>query len=141
MMHSTTIRSRSTGGSVQIVQSGAALVAAARINGDLFFDSNDRFLAAIGNRIGGNLQAFQNSGGLAVIHNTIDGNLQCKANNPAPFGGENVVHGNKEDQCANLTREVVYVPLVGHSDVDGGGLGGGGPRQASSPATNSVVSH
>jgi hypothetical protein len=100
------------GGSVQIVQSGAALIAAVRIEGDLFLDANDRFLAAIGNRIGGNLQAFQNTGALAIIHNTIDGNLQCKANTPAPFGGQNVVQGNKEDQCANLTQKVVYVPML-----------------------------
>jgi hypothetical protein len=101
------------GGSVQIVQGGAALVSAARIDGDLLLDANDRFQAAIGNRIGGNLQAFQNTGALALLHNTIDGNLQCKANTPAPFGGGNIVQGNKEDQCANLRREVVHIPMVG----------------------------
>ncbi len=33
---------------------------------------------------------------------TVDGNLQCKENQPRPTGGGNIVHGNKEDQCARL---------------------------------------
>jgi hypothetical protein len=37
-----------------------------------------------------------------VGENRVDGNLQCKVNRPAPEGGGNVVHGNKEDQCARL---------------------------------------
>ena len=51
---------------------------------------------------GGNLQAFQNTGGVEIRRNVIDGNLQCKTNNPAPIGGNNVVGGNKEDQCKRL---------------------------------------
>lgn len=69
---------------------------------DLQFESNSKNLTANKNTIGGSLQAFQNSGGLSITANTIDGNLQCKENNPAPVGGENVVQGNKEDQCAKL---------------------------------------
>jgi hypothetical protein len=34
--------------------------------------------------------------------NSVAGNLQCKENVPAPRGGNNVVQGNKEDQCAAL---------------------------------------
>jgi hypothetical protein len=90
------------GGSIQIVQSGAAVIESTRINGDLYFDENNRFLNAASNQIGGNLQAFQNSGGLSITDNTIDGNLQCKENIPAPTGGGNTVKGNREDQCANL---------------------------------------
>ena len=100
------------GGSVQIVQSGAARVDSVVINGDLFFDENDLYLIATNSVIGGNLQAFQNSGGLLITNNTIDGNLQCKENIPAPIGGGNVVQGNKEDQCANLTQELMHLPLV-----------------------------
>jgi hypothetical protein len=103
------------GGSIQIVQSGAALIASVKINGDLFFDANGRVLTATKNQVGGNLQAFQNTGGLLITDNTIDGNLQCKENIPAPHGGGNIVKGNKEDQCADLTQHVVYLPLVGPS--------------------------
>jgi hypothetical protein len=39
---------------------------------------------------------------VAIRRNVIDGNLQCKENHPAPTGGNNIVQGNKEDQCAGL---------------------------------------
>ena len=96
------IQRSTVGGSVQIVQGGSARVNNSRINGDILFDSQDGSLQARANRIGGNLQAFQNTGGVAIYNNTIDGNLQCKANYPRPVGSGNIVHGNKEDQCARL---------------------------------------
>lgn len=99
---SVELRGTSTvGGSVQIVQGGGARIENASINGDLLFDSNDRFVQAVGNSIGADLQAFQNIGGLRIARNIIDGNLQCKANNPAPTGDGNQA-SSKEDQCANL---------------------------------------
>jgi hypothetical protein len=48
------------------------------------------------------VQAFQNTGGVNFANNVIDRNLQCKENRPAPTGGNNEVHGNKEDQCSRL---------------------------------------
>lgn len=90
------------GGSVQIVQGGAARIVGNRITGDILFDEQDRLLVANRNRIGGNLQAFQNDGGVRINNNRIDGNLQCKENVPTPTGGGNQVGGNKEDQCAGL---------------------------------------
>ena len=90
------------GGSIQIVQGAAATIRYSRINGDLLFDENGRYLEARSNRVGGNLQAFQNTGGVYIYRNTIDGNLQCKANEPRPTGGGNIVYGNKEDQCRRL---------------------------------------
>jgi len=97
------VRGRSRiGGSVQIVQGGAARIVRNRINGDILFDDQARALTANRNRIGGNLQAFQNTGGVTIRNNRINGNLQCKENVPRPTGGGNVVQGNKEDQCANL---------------------------------------
>jgi hypothetical protein len=97
------VRGRSrVGGSVQIVQGGAARIRRSRINGDILFDDQDGPLAARRNRIGGNVQAFQNTGGVLITNNRIDGNLQCKENAPPPTGGGNVVQGNKEDQCASL---------------------------------------
>jgi hypothetical protein len=96
------VRNGSVGGSVQIVQGGAARILGTKITGDILFDEQDRDLAANRNRIGGNLQAFQNTGGLSINDNRIDGNLQCKKNVPAPTGGGNVVQGSKEDQCEGL---------------------------------------
>jgi hypothetical protein len=92
------------GGSVQLVQGGAALVKGNHVDGDILFDSNDGGSAAFRNDVGGNVQAFQNKGGVGIAKNHIDGNLQCKENEPAPRGGANVVQGNAEDQCASLAN-------------------------------------
>jgi hypothetical protein len=53
-------------------------------------------------RVGSDIQLFTNDGRFVVKGNRVDGNLQCKSNNPRPTGGNNVVQGNKEDQCKNL---------------------------------------
>ena len=90
------------GGSVQIVQGGAAKVLRTSVNGDILFDDQEGRLAAKRNRVGGNLQAFKNTGGVKIRANRIDGNLQCKENVPPPTGGDNIVQGTKEDQCATL---------------------------------------
>ena len=90
------------GGSVQIVQGGSARVARSRVNGDILYDENRRALYVLRNRVGGDVQAFQNTGGVEIRRNRIDGNLQCKANSPPPVGGNNIVQGNKEDQCSQL---------------------------------------
>ncbi len=94
--------SSTVGGSIQIVQGGAARIANSRVNADILFDDNTRALSAQNNVVGGNIQAFQTTGGVAISGNRIDGNLQCKENVPAPTGGGNVVQGNKEDQCRRL---------------------------------------
>lgn len=79
------VRGRSRiGGSVQIVQGGAARFRRSRINGDILFDDQDGPLASRRNRVGGNVQAFQNTGGVTITNNRIDGNLQCKENAPPP---------------------------------------------------------
>lgn len=98
------------GGSIQIVQSGAADILGVDIDSDLYFDDNDLFLNAANNTIGGNLQAFQNTGGVSIISNTIGGNLQCKQNFPPPTGGGNVVYGSMEDQCQNFDGPPPPVP-------------------------------
>ncbi len=90
------------GGSVQVVQSGYVIVLDSRINGDILVDENDRRNNIRRNVVGGNIQAFQNTGGVEIYRNRVDGNLQCKANKPKPVGANNVVQGNKEDQCRNL---------------------------------------
>jgi hypothetical protein len=90
------------GGSVQVVQGGAATVADSRVNADILYDENSEYLKVLRNVVGGDVQAFQNTGGTKISRNAIDGNLQCKENVPRPVGGGNVVQGNKEDQCARL---------------------------------------
>ncbi len=87
------------GGSVQVVQSRVVTVLDSRVNGDILVDENSRRQNLRRNVVGGNLQAFQNTGGVEIYRNRIDGNLQCKANSPRPVGANNVVGGNKEDQC------------------------------------------
>jgi hypothetical protein len=90
------------GGSVQVVQGRRASVRKSRINADILYDENNGPLYIVRNIVGGNVQVFQNTGGVEIRGNRIDGNLQCKANRPPPTGGNNVVQGNKEDQCRRL---------------------------------------
>jgi hypothetical protein len=96
------VSASSVGGSIQIVQGGAAWIHKVRIKGDLLFDSNKRLLRSTSNRVVGNIQVFQNTGGVTVSYNRVNGNLQCKQNRPAPKGQMNIVHGSKENQCARL---------------------------------------
>jgi hypothetical protein len=76
------LRGSRIGGSIQVVQGGAAKVLDSRVKADI--------------------QMFENNGGVRVARNRVNGNLQCKENSPAPTGGGNIVQGNKEDQCSNL---------------------------------------
>jgi hypothetical protein len=98
------VRGSRIGGSVQVVQGRSALVRGTRIEGDVLYDDNGsrRGVKSIDNVVGGNIQAFQNRGGVRIADNRVDGNLQCKENDPRPTGGNNVVKGSKEDQCARL---------------------------------------
>ena len=90
------------GGSIQVVQGGSGLVKRVHVNGDILFDDQSGMVEVLQNQVGGNVQLFQNTGGVAVRGNVIDGNLQCKENDPRPTGGNNRVHGSKEDQCRGL---------------------------------------
>jgi hypothetical protein len=96
------LESSRVGGSVQIKQGGGATVSDSAVDGDIQYDSNSAPLRALRNDVGGSIQVFQNVGGVEIRRNVIDGNLQCKSNSPAPVGGNNVVGGNKEDQCRRL---------------------------------------
>jgi subtilisin family serine protease len=100
------------GGSIQVKQGAAANINDVAVTGDIQFESNSAALKAIGNTVGGNIQVVQNTGGVEISRNVIDGNLQCKENNPAPTGGDNVVHGSAEDQCANLGGGTISPPTV-----------------------------
>lgn len=96
------VRDSRIGGSVQIVQGRKAAIRRNVIKGDILFDDQRRQMVGNGNKVGGNIQAFQNTGGVEFRRNRVDGNLQCKANDPRPVGGNNIVEGNKEDQCRRL---------------------------------------
>jgi hypothetical protein len=77
------VRGRSRiGGSIQLKQGGGGRLLRSTVNADI--------------------QLFSNDGLFEVRHNRVDGNLQCKSNDPRPVGGDNVVEGNKEDQCRSL---------------------------------------
>jgi preprotein translocase subunit YajC len=90
------------GGDIQLFDGDRGTVWQAVIGGNLQVNQNSGFQEAVRNVIDGDLQAFSNGGGFRIYGNRIDGNLQCKSNDPPPVGGENVVEGNKEDQCSQL---------------------------------------
>lgn len=94
----------SIGGSVQLdnLVGDVSVVENAAIGGSVQLKSNRSRIEVAGNDVGADIQAFSNSGGVLILGNVVDGNLQCKENSPLPVGGNNRVHGNKEDQCANL---------------------------------------
>jgi hypothetical protein len=95
------VRSR-IGGDIQLFDGNRGNVRRAVIGGNLQVKQNSGFQEALRNVIDADLQAFSNTGGFRILRNRIDGNLQCKSNNPPPHGGQNVVQGNKEDQCSRL---------------------------------------
>lgn len=98
------VTSSAVGGSVQLDEmvGDVSRVELAKIGGSVQLKSNRSRLEVVDSDIGADVQAFSNSGGVLITGNTIDGNLQCKSNQPQPMGGNNRVHGNEEDQCANL---------------------------------------
>jgi len=72
------------------------------IGGTLNIEANSAEFLLEGNVVGSDLKANFNDGGVDIRGNDIDGNLQCQGNEPPPTGGDNIVGGNKEDQCENL---------------------------------------
>jgi hypothetical protein len=76
------VRKSRVRGSIQVVQGGGARISRNKVNADVQF--------------------FENTGKISITANRIGGNLQCKENGRGPTGGDNVVQGNKEDQCARL---------------------------------------
>jgi hypothetical protein len=95
------VRSR-IGGDIQLFDGDRGKVRRVVIGGNLQVKQNRGFQVALRNIIDADLQAFGNDGGFRIYANRIDGNLQCKSNDPPPYGGNNVVQGNKEDQCSKL---------------------------------------
>jgi len=69
-------------GSVEMEEGGSAQLYGTQVNGDAKF--------------------IKNTDSLTISDNTIKGNLQCKENSLMPTGGNNLVQGNKEEQCSGL---------------------------------------
>jgi cytoskeletal protein CcmA (bactofilin family) len=101
------VSSTAVGGSVQLDEmvGDVSRVERTTVGGSIQLEGNRSRLEVLDSEIGADVQAFSNTGGVLIAGNTIDGNLQCKSNQPQPVGGSNRVHGNKEDQCANLQAE------------------------------------
>lgn len=90
-------------GDVQVFAGGPVKVRRSTIGGNIQLDENRGDQRVVGNAVDGDVQLFQNRIGVKRVKgNRIGGNLQCKQNRPAPVGGNNVVGGNKENQCARL---------------------------------------
>ena len=97
-----TVRRSRIGGDIQLFDGRRGNIRRTVIGGNLQVKQNTGFQAAVRNVVDADLQAFSNTGGFRIYRNRIDGNLQCKSNDPAPYGGQNTVQGNKEDQCRRL---------------------------------------
>lgn len=100
---SVVVRNSAIAGDLSAVQGGVARFLRNTVGGDILVDGQFGAVAVNGNRVGtgvaGNVEVYGNFGGTQVFNNRVGGNLQCKENLPIPTGGNNVVVGNKEDQC------------------------------------------
>jgi hypothetical protein len=94
--------STTVGGSIQLKQGGVFSVDSVRVTGSIQVTSNSGKSRLARNTVNADIQVFSHSGGIAIGSNRVDGNLQCKGNSPRPTGSNNIVQGNKEDQCRRL---------------------------------------
>ena len=134
-VNDTVVPSR-IGGDIQLFDGDRGRVWQATIGGNLQVNQNSGFQEAVRNVIDGDLQAFSNEGGFLIYANRIDGNLQCKSNDPPPVGGQNLVEGNKEDQCSQLEPSSPGPPPVEPPPDDGSPTPpGGGPGPGAEPLT------
>ncbi|MGO0577032.1 hypothetical protein [Ornithinimicrobium panacihumi] len=94
-------------GDVQAKSGNSAYVGVAYVDGNVQIEQNFGKITVGSSQIKGDVQLFSNRGRNSaytktVFNNRIGGNLQCKSNTPAPYGDNNRVEGNKEDQCRRL---------------------------------------
>lgn len=94
-------------GDVQARSGNSAFVGVAYVDGNVQIESNYGKVTVGSSQIKGDVQLFSNRGlnsnyTKTVFNNRIGGNLQCKSNTPAPYGYNNKVEGNKENQCRSL---------------------------------------
>jgi len=125
------IHSSEVGGDVQLTGvdgPGQSEVLDSMIGGTLDISDNSATFELKRNFVNSDLKANVNVGGVAIRFNDIGGNLQCQGNSPPPTGGDNVVDGNKEDQCENLqadstTTTTLPSPTVCGDHNDDGDVG------------------
>lgn len=95
-------RGSSVGGSIQVVQGRKASVRGSRVNADVLFDEQT-------GRVRAKAQPNRRQSSSFPELWRGEGHFQpdrwqppMKENHPAPVGGNNIVQGNKEDQCSRL---------------------------------------
>jgi hypothetical protein len=89
-------------GNIQVDHAKFVRLVGNYVGGDIqvdksFFSYRDSFVNR--NKVEGNVQVFENRVRFSIYGNRIYGDLQCKDNYPSPVGGNNMVEGDKEDQC------------------------------------------
>jgi hypothetical protein len=111
-----------------------SIVNRSSIGGSIQLKANRSRIEVVDNTIDADVQAFENRGLVLIAGNVVGGNLQCKENDPPPAGGNNVVEGSKEDQCASLQPEngspgtgPVAPQAPAGQPASGSGGGGGSP--------------
>jgi len=88
-------------GGVQAKKAASVNVSSSTIYGS--FEMEEGGTAQLyGAQVKGDAKFIKNTGSLTISNNTINGNLQCKENSLMPTGGNNLVQGNKEEQCSGL---------------------------------------
>ncbi len=86
-------------GNIQSQGHRSVTVTGSYVDGSIQLESGGA-LSLTRNRVNGDIQLFSNYYGTKMVSgNVVGGNLQCKSNTPPPTGGNNLVDGNKEDQC------------------------------------------
>jgi hypothetical protein len=99
------IRRSEIGGSIQvqgIYGNARSEVLGTAVGGTLDVHHNSSRFLLVQNEVDSDLKANNNTGGVTILRNTVGGNLQCQDNSPPPNGGQNIVEGDKEDQCERL---------------------------------------
>lgn len=104
---------------------GISEVLDSKIGGTLDVETNPATFELKRNDVNSDLKANGNTGGVAIRDNEVGGNLQCQNNAPPPTGGNNIVDGNKEDQCESLvsagttTTTLPFPETCGDHNFDG----------------------
>ena len=99
------IRRSEIGGNIQLTGvdgDSRSEVLSTAVGGTIDVHHSEARFALNLNEVDSDLKANNNTGGVNISLNTIGGNLQCQGNSPRPTGGNNIVDGEKEDQCEDL---------------------------------------
>lgn len=91
-------------GSTVVATEGAAVdVRGNLVDAGIYVQGNEGGVIIDGNSVIEDIVVRSNTGGVTITGNGIDGSLICEDNDPPPTGGGNaVLSGTKEGQCADL---------------------------------------